>query len=513
MLKQPAPTLHKTTRPEITSLFGETKLVLDETPKAISPFGGLASFISFLGQIGFARQVQQHLPFAAPTSNNAIPLAHSLTAFLMSVVVGAQRFAHCEWLRADQVLHALLGLERFPSDDTIRNFFLRFSQGHIEAFWRPLWRWLLLLVKCPRGGFALDLDSTVFCREGQQEGARKGFNPRRKGRNSHHPLLAVLAEAQFILHGWLRSGNTGAARGVVPFLQEALALLPAGTWLRTVRADSGFFDGGFLDFLEARLLPYVVVARMNVEVSPAPAGSVVTTTAAANATPSNDAPRDGLRPDHVESGGMVATLRPLYFQPWFVGTQSALILSFAGGLVFLRRRESRVQDTKGSASARGVSGYRSVSGADGRVGSRRRAAVTRGMSATGGLEEAAAPTKHPPGSKWNNIASGKAWARGPKSIFDRSLAGIAFAMPGLRPLGGCRHGIPGLLPLPDRKEIESLTKTSKSYLEKLIANGVVVGLRLLSTMAAARGETFLSGPDLCAALKRGEIKIGEREGE
>ena len=113
MLKQPAPTLHKTTRPEITPLFGEAKLVLDETPKAISPFGGLASFISFLGQIGFARQVQQHLPFAEPASNNAIPLAHALTAFLMAAVVGAQRFTHSEWLRVDRVLHALLSLERF----------------------------------------------------------------------------------------------------------------------------------------------------------------------------------------------------------------------------------------------------------------------------------------------------------------------------------------------------------------------------------------------------------------
>jgi hypothetical protein len=92
MVKQTEPTLHKTTRTEITPLFGDAKLVLDETPKAISPFGGLASFISFLGQIGFAQPVQQPLPFAEPTSNNAIPLAHSLTAFLMSVVVGAQRF-------------------------------------------------------------------------------------------------------------------------------------------------------------------------------------------------------------------------------------------------------------------------------------------------------------------------------------------------------------------------------------------------------------------------------------
>jgi len=218
MLKQPDPTPHKTTRTEITSLFGDAKLVLDETPKAVSPFGGLASFVSFLGSIGFAQVVQRHLPFTAPTSNNAIPLAHSLTAFLLSVVVGAQRFAHCQWLRADRVLHALLGLERFPSDDTIRNFFLRFTQGHIEAFWRPLWRWLLRLVKCPQGGFALDLDSTVFCRQGRQEGARKGFNPRRKGRNSHHPLLAVLAEAPFILHGWLREWEhgRGARRRALP---------------------------------------------------------------------------------------------------------------------------------------------------------------------------------------------------------------------------------------------------------------------------------------------------------
>jgi hypothetical protein len=34
----------------------------------------MASFISSLAQIGFARQVQQHLPFAEPTSNNVIPL-------------------------------------------------------------------------------------------------------------------------------------------------------------------------------------------------------------------------------------------------------------------------------------------------------------------------------------------------------------------------------------------------------------------------------------------------------
>jgi len=167
MQNNPASTLHKMTPTEFTSLFGQTKLVLEETPKVITPFGGLASFVAFLGQIGYAQEVPQRLPFAAPTSINAIPLAHTLTAFVVSVVTGARRFAHCQWLRADPVLHALLGLERFPGDDTIRNFFLRFTQAHIEAFWRPLWRWLLRLLACPKVGFSLDLDSTVFGREGR----------------------------------------------------------------------------------------------------------------------------------------------------------------------------------------------------------------------------------------------------------------------------------------------------------------------------------------------------------
>ena len=43
---------------------------------------------------------------------------------------------------------------------------------------------------------------------------------------------------------------------------EALALLPKGWAIRCVRADSGFFEEALLSFLEARGLPYLVVARL-----------------------------------------------------------------------------------------------------------------------------------------------------------------------------------------------------------------------------------------------------------
>ena len=246
---------------EITTIWGEKKVFLRETPRAVTPFGGVSVFIAFLQRIGYSQQVSEHLPVHLK-SPNAIDPAQTYTAFLISVLVGARRFAHTSLLRADRALHAVLGMKRFPTDGTIRNLFKRFQQGMVVRMYEPLWAWQVERLPRRAQGYSLDLDSTVFERYGEQEGVKKGYNPRKPGRGSHHPLLAVLGEAYFILHGWLRSGNTTAGRGVVEFLKEALAKLPSCEWIRVVRADSGFFAQDLLQYLESRHLRYIVVARM-----------------------------------------------------------------------------------------------------------------------------------------------------------------------------------------------------------------------------------------------------------
>lgn len=134
---------------------------MGRTLKAATPFAGLVSFFSWLGTIGYAGKVAGAMPFGYQ-SPNAIPLEHALTAFLSSVLVGASRFAHSGWLRHDSAPHAMLGITRFPGKHAIRRFFHQFTQARIEAFWRPLWIWLLGLLAEPEGGFTLDLDSTIF---------------------------------------------------------------------------------------------------------------------------------------------------------------------------------------------------------------------------------------------------------------------------------------------------------------------------------------------------------------
>ena len=111
-------------------------------------------------------------------------------------------------------------------------------------------------------GHTLDLDSTVFCRYGTQDGSLKGHNPIKHGRPSHHPLVAWLSERRRLLWATLRAGHAGTANGAREFLAHALTMLPTGHQIGMVRADSGFFVTAFLEALEARDLPYIIVARL-----------------------------------------------------------------------------------------------------------------------------------------------------------------------------------------------------------------------------------------------------------
>src|SRR6476661_6878253 len=253
--------LDKAVPQEISALLSGERLKLRETHRAVTPLGGVVVFVEYLNRIGLSVEFRRHMPVRY-RSRNQIDPSTTLVCFLVSVLAGARRFAHAAWLRGDKALHAVLGVERFPTDDTICNLFRRFTMGHVQRLFEPLKCWELERLPQRHEGYSLDLDSTVFERYGEQEGSLKGHNPRKHGRPSHHPLLAVLAEAHFVLHGWLRSGNCGTSRGVVEFLEEALALWQQRQKIRLLRADSGFFEDKLLSFLEQRLLPYIVVARL-----------------------------------------------------------------------------------------------------------------------------------------------------------------------------------------------------------------------------------------------------------
>ena len=249
---------------EQSSFFGgaATSLELRYTGKPVSGWGGLVTVMRYLERRGVRRVLESALPDGR-TSPNQIPVVDTVLAFFAGVLTGSRRFAHVERLRSDEVVRTILGLARMPSAMTVTRYFGGFVRGQVEHLSAVLGQFIFAQLKRPALGATLDLDSTVFERYGRQEGSLKGYNPRKHGRPSHHPLLAILAEPKLVLHAWLRSGNSGTARGVKAFLAETLARVPEDFRFYAVRADSGFFVSEFLADLEQRALPYAIAVRMN----------------------------------------------------------------------------------------------------------------------------------------------------------------------------------------------------------------------------------------------------------
>ncbi|HLJ14137.1 MAG TPA: hypothetical protein VKV15_06545 [Bryobacteraceae bacterium] len=164
---EPNPT-HKPVPRDIAALLLDERVVLRQRQRAVTPFGGIAVFLSFLGKIGFAETVRKHTPICWKSPNHIDPTS-TYTAFLISALVGARRFAHASLLRGDRALHALPGLNRFPADDTIRNLFRASGMGQVQRFYEPMAEWQMQRLPPRQAGYSLDLDSTALERYGQQE--------------------------------------------------------------------------------------------------------------------------------------------------------------------------------------------------------------------------------------------------------------------------------------------------------------------------------------------------------
>jgi hypothetical protein len=74
------------------------------------------------------------------TESFGVPQAFGVELFCAHGAVAARHSFPCA-----------LGVKRFLAEDAIRRFFHRFTQAHIEAFLRPLWRSMLELLEAPKG--------------------------------------------------------------------------------------------------------------------------------------------------------------------------------------------------------------------------------------------------------------------------------------------------------------------------------------------------------------------------
>jgi hypothetical protein len=166
-----------------------------------------------------------------------------------------------------EIYEAEFSVKRIPKSVTaVTRFFRRIKSFQMaERLSEKFWEYTFGRV-IPFGEIQSDylsFDSSVITRYGEQEGTVRGYNPKKKGRPSHHPLIGFLNRTKYVVNLWNRSGNTSSANGCLEFAKQTWERLALRLKILGVLADSAFYSVDLVEFIESKLVPYVIAARLS----------------------------------------------------------------------------------------------------------------------------------------------------------------------------------------------------------------------------------------------------------
>ena len=208
--------------------------------------------------MGFRELIEANADLPQSGSNGGYKTSTIIEGFITSVWCGANRFLHTEVTRHDAALVKIFDWKTAPGQDAYKRFFNKFDLITNLKVSDYFFSWIFDNFKF--NNFTLDIDSSVMTRYGEQQGAKKGYNPTKKGRVSHHTLIAFIADVKLVANMWLRSRDTSSANNFLSFLDDTLTKLKNKT-ISLIRLDSGFFQSDILDYLEAKTMDYIIAAK------------------------------------------------------------------------------------------------------------------------------------------------------------------------------------------------------------------------------------------------------------
>ena len=229
----------------------------------LTHYGGMWLIQRFCKRLSISKHIQEHVRHVS--RNQTYHTSEFLLALIYAIIMGLRRINKTEILQYNGSFLQMLGLERFPDQSTIRRFLKRLPPNTIRQIVRlhDSYRAHLFALPHQRHSLIFDLDSTVITIYGDQQRGAVGYNPKKPGRRSYHPLLCYEASYQEFWHGSLRPGNTVAMTGAIPFIKACLSKVPptiAKSRIR-FRMDSGFYSRRIVGYLDAVGCGYVIVAK------------------------------------------------------------------------------------------------------------------------------------------------------------------------------------------------------------------------------------------------------------
>ena len=251
------------TEPIALDTFGGRIYVEWDPAATVTPLGQLPFFIDWLNTIGAFDAFVADCPLKY-NSNNGSSVRAVLATLMVSILGGHQRYAHISAMRCDGVHPALLGINKFVSEDAARRA-LKMMDETAAIAWldRHLAKTTAPLLTAP---WILDLDATVKCLYGEQEGAVAGYNPTKPGRPSHSYHSGFMANTRLAIHVDVLAGNQSAPSHSMGLIWSLIEGLPAVQRPTLLRGDVAFGNEPVMAKAEALGQHYLTKLRLTSKV-------------------------------------------------------------------------------------------------------------------------------------------------------------------------------------------------------------------------------------------------------
>ena len=234
----------------------------DFAARNLTAYGGLLPVATMLENLGFQQLVEEIVTVKRQT--RSMPMFRFILGMVLACYVGFSRLHHLRFLKREPMLTGILRVAQLPPQSTFWRFLASLHLGVARQLLTVQWRmrervWAAANVQLH--SLTVDTDTTVHTLFGNQMGARKGYNPKNKGKKSYQPILSFIAETREYAAGALRTGDRPDGREIADHLESVAKGLPPTVKIVYARADSGFYCWQAIEAYEKKKWRYIVVAR------------------------------------------------------------------------------------------------------------------------------------------------------------------------------------------------------------------------------------------------------------
>jgi hypothetical protein len=217
---------------------------IEYSAKIFTSNTGLFLLLEHANKNGIFDLIDRDLVFGN-ASTNKIKM-NRIKSMLCGNFIGIDKLERLKLLQSDPLINEFAISIKEP--ETVSRFLGKFSyktthmlrEISFKVFKKKLQKSKLKVI-------TIDIDSREVNVEGHQEGAVRGYNPKKSGSKCYNIKFGFCDELKAYITGFISSGNTYTANGAAEMIKEIL-----------FRMDSGYFDDDIIEAIESAGCKYLI---------------------------------------------------------------------------------------------------------------------------------------------------------------------------------------------------------------------------------------------------------------